>query len=65
MGLLGKTLLTALGLFVLFIGFGMSIPEYKSKANAARRVCEKGFIPKGLATQYACDQAYSEAMRQK
>lgn len=61
MGVVAKALLAILALAVLFIGYGMSIPENEAKARAVRRTCEKEFMPKGLATQYECDRAYSEA----
>jgi len=50
-----------LGLVVAFFGYGLSIPEYKSRASAERRVCEE-FVQRGMAQQYDCDKAYSEAM---
>lgn len=61
MGTLAKLLLAALALFVLFMGYGMSIPENVAKANAVRRTCEQDFMPKGVATQYDCDRAYDAA----
>jgi hypothetical protein len=61
MGLFAKLLLAAVALFVLFMGFGLSIPDNVAKANAARRVCEREFMPKGMATQYDCDKAYDDA----
>ena len=53
-----KVLLTAVVLVVAFLTFGALIPKNVADANAARRVCEKEMMPKGLATQVECDRMY-------
>lgn len=64
-----KALMIALGvlaaLAVAFIGYGFTIPAHEADARAARRVCERDMIPRGLATQYDCDQAYEAALRSR
>ena len=50
-----------IGLFVLFIGYGMTIPEYKNRARQEREVCYK------IAAYYdrgQCDINYSKAIEQ-
>lgn len=47
------------GLFVIFIGYGMTIPEYQHTAREQREVCYK------LAAyneRFHCDRLYSEAI---
>jgi DNA-directed RNA polymerase subunit RPC12/RpoP len=49
------------GLVIAFLIFGALIPENVARANRIRRICESELMPKGQATQYDCDKAYSDA----
>lgn len=60
MGWFAKLLIGVVALVAAFLIFGAMIPENEAKANRARRVCETEMIPKGLATQYSCDQMYDK-----
>jgi hypothetical protein len=50
-----------LGLIVAFFGFGLSVPEYKSRAIKLRNACEKlaGSNPISLRE---CERIYDKAM---
>ena len=61
-GMLVKLLLSALAFIVLLMGIEALTPKYKTDAMDARRVCERDFIPGGLAAQADCDKMYRDAM---
>lgn len=52
-----------LGTVALFLAYGASMPQHEANARAARRICEKEMVPRGLTTQFDCDRAYDNAMR--
>jgi zinc-ribbon domain len=47
-------------LFIALLLFGLSIPEYESRAREVRQVCEK---MAGPGQRYICDEQYAEAIR--
>ena len=48
------------GLIVLFLGYGFTIPEYESRARAERNVCYQ--LAGNSGNRYVCDDAYSKAI---
>jgi len=56
MGIVAKILLGCVGLFAIFILYGMSIPENEARAREAFRVCRDMFAKGQVATMYECQQ---------
>lgn len=51
-----------LAIFLAFLAFGASIPQYKADAMAARKVCETAFMSGGVASLSECDRQYDRAL---
>jgi hypothetical protein len=49
-----------LGIVTALMLYGMSIPEYQTRAREARVVCEKISAP---SQQYICQDKYNDAIR--
>ena len=50
------------GLFLLFIGYGYSIPEHVETENRVRAICEQMIGGAGGPRQYECDRLYHDEL---